>query len=187
MSSSSSSCLSLPRTGAVIWFTGRPASGKSTLAQALEQSLKARGLACFVLDGDVVRQGLCSDLGFSRADRGENIRRVGEVAALMAQAGLLAIGAFISPYAQDRERARAAVKGLPFFEVYLGVPLDVCEQRDPKGMYKKARAGQLKGFTGIDDPYEPPQSPALELPTHQHGIEECVARLMGMLEQAQVI
>lgn len=182
-----SACLRLAPQGAVIWFTGCSASGKSTLAQALHQRLNGQGLASFVLDGDLVRQGLCSDLGFSREDRRENIRRLGEVAALMAQAGLVVITAFISPYGEDRDRARAAAPGGRFFEVHLDVPIAVCEERDPKGLYKKARAGQLKGFTGIDDPYEPPIRAELSLPTHQLAVDDCVARMLTMLGQARVI
>jgi adenylyl-sulfate kinase len=164
-------------TGLVVWLTGRPAAGKSTLAAALQERLAVRGIASFVLDGDVVRQGLCADLGYSREDRRENIRRVGELASLLAKAGLVAIVAFISPYAEDRARARAAAPGGRFLEVYLSATLEACESRDPKGNYAKARAGLIKGFTGVDDPYEAPQAPDLTLPTHELDKERCLALL----------
>ncbi len=174
--------------GLVVWFTGRPAAGKSTLAAALHERLAGMGIASFVLDGDVVRQGLCSDLGFSREDRRENIRRVSEVAAVMAKAGLVTLVAFISPYAEDRARARGAAPEGRFLEVYLNATLEACESRDPKGNYAKARAGAIKGFTGIDDPYEPPRNPELTLPTHELDLETCLQRLeemvKGMMRQA---
>ncbi len=144
--------------GAVLWLTGLSASGKSSLSMALEHALMARGYACFVLDGDNVRHGLNSNLGFSPADRTENIRRVGEVAALFAEAGLICITAFISPYRADRLRARQACRQT-FHEIYIAADLATCESRDPKGLYRKARAGQLAHFTGIDSPYEPPEQP----------------------------
>jgi adenylyl-sulfate kinase len=173
--------------GLVVWFTGRPAAGKSTLAVALQERLAARGLATFVLDGDILRQGLCADLGFSRADRSENIRRVGELAAILAKAGLVTIVAFISPYADDRDRARAASPQGRFLEVYLSATLEACESRDPKGNYAKARAGLIKGFTGIDDPYEPPQAPDLALPTHELTKQECLDLLEDLLRRRGLV
>ena len=147
--------------GATVWLTGLSGSGKSTVAEHLERRLLGAGVRCYVLDGDRVRHGLNGDLGFSATDRAENIRRIGEVARLFADAGLVAIVPVISPYAADRDRVRAAhtADGLAFCEVYLDTPLPVCEARDPKGLYARARAGELAGFTGIDDPYEPPAAP----------------------------
>lgn len=148
----------LRQKGCVIWFTGLSGSGKSTLAYTLEHALLERGHLAYVLDGDNVRHGLNKNLGFSAADREENIRRVGEVAKLFADAGVITIVSFISPYRRDRLAARALVPEGEFFEVYMQIPLSVCEQRDPKGLYKLARAGKIKGFTGIDDPYEEPEN-----------------------------
>jgi len=145
--------------GAVLWFTGLPGSGKSTLAMALERRLFDREWQVYTLDGDNVRRGLSADLGFSPRDRAENIRRVGEVAALFADAGAICIVAFISPYRADRERARAAAGDRRFFEVYVKSPLATCERRDPKGHYRRARAGEIKDFTGVDAPYEAPERP----------------------------
>ena len=166
--------------GAVLWLTGLSASGKSTLAIALEAALIRLGYSCYVLDGDKLRQGLNHDLGFSPEDRTENIRRVGEIAALFADAGLICITAFISPYQADRTRARSAC-ARAFHEVHIATSLEVCEARDPKGLYKKARAGQLKGFTGIDDPYEEPLTPELTLDatttTPLQGAEQLLAYL----------
>jgi bifunctional enzyme CysN/CysC len=154
-----------PWRGATVWFTGLSGSGKSTVAVEVERQLVAAGRAAYVLDGDNLRHGLNADLGFSADDRTENIRRVGEVARLFADAGVVAVVPVISPYRADRDRVRAihADVGLPFLEVWVDTPLDVCEARDPKGLYKKARAGELPGFTGIDDPYEPPEHPDLRL------------------------
>jgi adenylyl-sulfate kinase len=154
-------------TGGTVWFTGLSGSGKSTLANAVAELLHGRGRPAYVLDGDNIRHGLNADLGFSAADRAENVRRVGEVARLVADAGLVALVPLISPYRVDRDRVRAvhSAAGLPFCEVHLDVPLDICEARDPKGLYAKARAGELRGFTGIDDPYERPAAPELRLTT----------------------
>jgi bifunctional enzyme CysN/CysC len=167
--------------GAVVWLTGLSASGKSTLASSLESDLFERGLQVFVLDGDNVRLGLNADLGFSAEDRAENIRRVAQVAKLFAEAGAIAITAFISPYRVDRQRARQIMKEggeeVPFLEVFVHAPLEVCEQRDPKGMYKKAREGKIKQFTGVSDPYEPPEHPELLVNTADRTVEECVAQL----------
>ncbi len=169
--------------GCVVWFTGLSGSGKSTLSGALEQRLLDARHPCYVLDGDVIRNGLCSDLGFSHADRTENIRRIGHVAALFANAGLIALTAFISPYRADRETARKAAGAERFLEVYMDIDVDGCEARDPKGLYKKARAGQISGFTGIDAPYEPPEAPALALPTGRLAVGECVEQLYDLLAQ----
>ena len=151
--------------GATVWFTGLSGSGKSTIANELERLLVAAGQPAYVLDGDNLRHGLNADLGFAAADRDENVRRVAEVARLFADAGLVALVPLISPYRAARERARRAhdVAGLPFVEVFVDTPIEICESRDPKGLYRKARAGEITGFTGIDDPYEPPVDPELVL------------------------
>jgi bifunctional enzyme CysN/CysC len=159
-----------PSLGATVWLTGLSGSGKSTVAVAAERSLIASGRPAYVLDGDNLRHGLNGDLGFSAEDRAENVRRVGHVAALLADAGVVALVPLVSPYRADRDLVRSlhAEAGLPFLEVFVDTPLELCEQRDPKGLYKKARAGELTGFTGIDDPYEPP--PAAELVLRpEHG------------------
>jgi adenylylsulfate kinase len=175
--------------GATIWLTGLSASGKSTLAAGVEKALLQRGMHAYVLDGDNVRHGLNKNLGFSAEDRAENIRRVGEVTRLFADAGLISITSFISPYRADRELARKLHEEaqLPFLEVYLDVPLEVAERRDPKGLYKKARAGQIKGFTGIDDPYEVPQSPDLHLHTDVQTVEESVQSVIGLLDENDLL
>jgi len=162
--------------GGVMWFTGLSGSGKSTLALALEKQLFEDGFHTFVLDGDNLRHGLNSDLGFSPEDRGENIRRVGEVAALFASTGLIVLTAFISPYRTDRDLARAAA-GDGFQEVYLDPGLDVCERRDPKGLYRKARAGEIPEFTGISAPYESPTAPEIVVDTGAVTVEESVKLL----------
>ncbi|KGD75074.1 adenylylsulfate kinase [Tatumella morbirosei] len=149
--------------GAVVWFTGLSGSGKSTLADAVEQQLFQAGVNTFLLDGDNVRHGLCRDLGFSDADRKENIRRVGEVARLMADAGLLVLTAFISPHRSERQMVRELLEAGQFIEVFVDTPLHICEARDPKGLYRKARAGELTNFTGIDAVYEVPEQPELHL------------------------
>jgi len=154
-----------PSAGATVWFTGLSGSGKSSVAAELERALVAAGRPAYLLDGDNLRHGLNADLGFTAADRSENIRRVGEVARLFADAGVVALVPVISPYRADRDRARSIHEavGVPFVEVYVDTPLEVCEARDPKGLYAKARAGEIKGFTGIDDPYEAPLHPDLRL------------------------
>jgi bifunctional enzyme CysN/CysC len=154
-----------PSAGATVWFTGLSGSGKSTVAAELERALVAAGRPAYLLDGDNLRHGLNADLGFTAADRSENIRRVGEVARLFADAGVVALVPVISPYRADRDRARSIHEavGVPFVEVFVDTPLEVCEARDPKGLYAKARAGEIKGFTGIDDPYEAPLHPDLRL------------------------
>ena len=167
--------------GAILWFTGLSGAGKSTLAVELERRLVAKGYQSFLLDGDNVRQGLNADLGFSPQDRAENIRRVGEVSALFAEAGMIVVSAFISPYRDDRDRIRAA-HGELFNEIYISAPLHVCEARDTKGLYRKARAGQVKEFTGISAPYEPPVAPELEIPSGEWSQERCLAALMDYVE-----
>ena len=179
----------LRQRGCVLWFTGLSGSGKSTLACALEAALIADGHLAYVLDGDNIRHGLNRDLGFSPEDRHENIRRIGDVAALFADAGVIAITAFISPYREDRAQARAIVEGrlhAPFFEIFVDTPVEVCEQRDPKGLYRKARAGEIQAFTGISAPYEAPQHPDLALPTTTLGPDACVARLKAFLAERKI-
>ncbi len=177
----------LGQRGCVLWLTGLSGSGKSTLAAALEQRLVAAGRAAYVLDGDNIRHGLNADLGFSPEDRDENIRRIGEVAALFADAGLIAIAAFISPYRAARDRARRAAADAPFLEVFVRAPLEVCRQRDPKGLYAKARAGAIRGFTGIDAPYEPPADAALTLDTATQSVDQCVDALVALLGDRGVL
>lgn len=172
----------LRQPGCIVWLTGLSGSGKTTIARALEQLLRNDARPVCVLDGDCLRRGLCSDLGFTPADRQENIRRVGEVARLFADAGLVCIVALISPYRQDRARARAAAPVGRFIEVYINAPLDVCERRDPKGLYARARTGELKDFTGVSAPYEPPVAPEIELRTDQLDVNECVVRVRAKLQ-----
>lgn len=166
-----------------IWLSGLSAAGKTTLAHALAEAFTAAGLACQVLDGDVVRQELCRDLGFSRADRSENVRRVAQRSRQINEAGAWVIVALISPYRDDRERARQIVGDSTFFEVFVATPLSVCEARDPKGLYRKARAGEIANMTGIDDPYEAPSSPELRLDTGVQSLAECVEAAMRMLNR----
>jgi bifunctional enzyme CysN/CysC len=166
----------------VLWFTGLSGAGKSTLAMALEQRLFDKGYQVYVLDGDNVRTGLNANLGFSPEDRAENIRRVGEVAALLANAGLIVITAFISPYRADRDRAREAA-GTAFHEVFINADVATCESRDPKGLYKRARAGDIKEFTGISAPYEEPADPDISVDTSGRGIEECVDDLVAYVTE----
>ncbi|HLU67424.1 MAG TPA: adenylyl-sulfate kinase [Kofleriaceae bacterium] len=173
----------LGQRGAVIWLTGLSGSGKSTIAYALERRLTGARRLTYVLDGDNVRHGLCSDLGFSPEDRTENIRRIGEVAALFADAGLIIITSFISPYRSDRELARSRAAAGSFIEVFLDVPVEVCERRDPKGLYKKARAGEIPQFTGVSAPYEPPESPELALDTDALSVEACCDTIAAYLEE----
>ncbi|MGH8246060.1 MAG: adenylyl-sulfate kinase [Gammaproteobacteria bacterium] len=167
--------------GCVVWLTGLSAAGKSTIASELHARLFAEGRQVYLLDGDIIRAGLCSDLKFSPDDRHENIRRVGEVAGLFADAGFICIAAFISPYRQDRQLVRGMTHGRPFIEVFVNAPLEVCAQRDPKGLYAKARAGKIADFTGISAPYEAPERPEVELRTDLHSAWECVDRLMAYL------
>ena len=172
---------------ALLWFTGLSGSGKSTLAGALEAELMQRGIHTYLLDGDNVRHGLCSDLGFATADRQENLRRVGEVAKLMVDAGLVVLAAFVSPYRAERAAIRARLAEGEFIEVFVDTPLSECEQRDPKGLYKKARAGEIKHFTGIDDPYEAPEQADIHLQNHGQGIEQGVALLLAQLQARGVL
>jgi len=167
----------------IIWFTGLSGSGKSTLAHALETRLFELGCNTYVCDGDNIRHGLCGDLGFSPEDREENIRRIGEVAKLFVEAGVIALTAFISPYRSDRQRARALVAKGDFLEVYCRCSLGVCEERDVKGLYKRARAGEIKEFTGISAPYEEPDAPEIIIDTDQHPVEDCVEQLLAVLRQ----
>ena len=175
--------------GCTMWFTGLSASGKSTIASALEQVLVQRGVDCYRLDGDNIRHGLNNNLGFSAEDRAENIRRIGEVAKLFADSGAVTLTSFISPYAADRDNCRSLHEkdNLEFFEVFVDAPLEVCEERDPKGLYKKARAGEIKGFTGIDDPYEAPTKAELVLEPHKDDVEACVRKCLALLVEKGVI
>jgi bifunctional enzyme CysN/CysC len=173
--------------GATVWFTGLSGSGKSTIAAICEQRLLESGRPAYLLDGDNLRHGLNTDLGFSAQDRGENIRRVSEVARLFADAGVIALVPVISPYRADRSRARAAHDevGLSFVEVFVDTPIELCEARDPKGLYAKARAGELKGFTGIDDPYEAPDAPELRLTPADGTALEQASRVLALLATPQ--
>jgi adenylylsulfate kinase len=171
----------------VIWMTGYSASGKSTLAHAMEEALFRDRVRVYVLDGDNVRHGLNKDLGFSKADRNENLRRVAEVTRLFCDAGLVVFSAFISPYRTDRELARRCIGDDDFHEVYVKCPIEVCEERDPKGIYKKARRGDIARFTGISDPYEPPENPDLVLETDRFTLEECIAQFRDYLRKEGLI
>ncbi len=179
----------LKQRGATLWFTGLSGSGKSTVAVALEKVLMERGHLCYRLDGDNVRMGINKNLGFSAEDRAENIRRIGEVAKLFVDTGVIVLSSFVSPYRADRDAVRAlhAASDMPFVEVYVDVSLEVAEQRDPKGLYKKARAGEIKNFTGIDDPYEAPESAELVLNSDTMSLEEEVAALVEYLEQQGIL
>ncbi|KAA8997605.1 adenylyl-sulfate kinase [Affinibrenneria salicis] len=172
--------------GVVIWFTGLSGSGKSTLAGALEQALHARGVSTYLLDGDNVRHGLCRDLTFSDGDRRENIRRVGEVARLMVDAGLVVLTAFISPHRAERQMVRDLLAEGQFIEVFVDTPLAICEARDPKGLYKKARAGELRNFTGIDSVYEQPERPDVRLDGEQL-VTNLVSQLLDLLRRRAII
>ena len=171
----------LKQKGCVIWFTGLSGSGKSTVANQVAAHLHQSGRITYVLDGDNIRHGLNKNLGFSPEDRQENIRRIGEVAKLFADAGLITTTAFISPYRQDRDAVRDIMSSDRFIEVFVDCPLEVCENRDPKGLYKKARAGELKGFTGIDAPYEAPQSPELVVNTNELDVAGCTEQVIAYL------
>jgi adenylylsulfate kinase len=174
----------LKQKGATLWFTGLSGSGKSTIAFTLEHALVQRGHLAYVLDGDNIRHGLNKNLGFSAADREENIRRIGEVAKLFADGGVIAMTSFISPYRKDRDAVRELHRAakLPFIEVHVNTPIGTCEQRDPKGLYKKARAGELKNFTGIDDPYEAPDKPELTIDATNTSPQEATLILLKYLE-----
>jgi len=166
-----------------VWLTGLSGAGKSTLAVELERRLMDAARPCYLLDGDNMRAGISRDLGFRPQDRHENIRRVAEIARLMNDAALIAITAFISPYRADRRMARDIVGAGRFIEVYLDAPLEICEQRDPKGLYRKARAGQIADFTGVSAPYEAPEAPTLVLATGRRGVEDCVAELLALVQE----
>ncbi len=172
---------------AILWFTGLSGAGKSTLANAVNQALFERGLATYVLDGDNVRHGLCKDLGFSDADREENIRRIGEVAKLFLDSGVIVLTAFVSPFRADRDKARALVDDGDFIEVFCSADLGVCEERDTKGLYAKARAGEIKEFTGISSPYEAPEAPELSVDTGAAALEACVEQVVNALIERGVI
>jgi bifunctional enzyme CysN/CysC len=171
----------------VVWLTGRPSAGKSTIANLVERELLALGHHTYLLDGDNVRHGLTKDLGFTSADRVENIRRVAEVARLMTDAGLIAIVSFISPFRSERRMARDLVEAGEFLEVFVDAPLDVAEARDPKGLYAKARRGELRNFTGIDSPYEPPEAPELRIDTTALTPAAAAARVVAALRDRGVI
>ena len=173
----------LGQRGGVVWFTGLSGSGKSTVARALEERLAAAGRLVYVLDGDNIRQGLCKDLGFSDADRSENIRRIGHVAALFVDAGAIVLTAFISPFRADRLQARAAIGEADFLEVFVDAPLATCERRDPKGLYQQARKGQIAAFTGISSPYEPPLQPDLHLHNGDRPLADVVAEVEALLRR----
>ncbi|HSW45749.1 MAG TPA: adenylyl-sulfate kinase [Phycisphaerae bacterium] len=183
----------LNQKGATVWFTGLSACGKSTIAFTVEHALVERGHLAYVLDGDNIRHGLNKNLGFSAADREENIRRIGEVTKLFADAGLVSLTSFISPYRKDRDQARKihAEAGLAFVEVFVDVPIDECEKRDPKGLYKKAReamaAGKGMGFTGVDDPYEEPLKPEIRIENHKCTVQEAAAQVLAYLEEKGIL
>ena len=166
---------------AVLWFTGLSAAGKSTVANTVDHKLHARGIHTYILDGDNIRMGLNKNLGFNDADRTENIRRIGEVAKLFSDAGLIALTAFISPFKADRDQVRALFKNGEFHEIYVNASLETCEKRDPKGLYKKARAGEMKNFTGIDSPYEAPENPELVLDANTRSIDELADDVIAYL------
>jgi adenylylsulfate kinase len=175
--------------GATLWFTGLSGSGKSTIAVALEEALFERGHLAYRLDGDNIRLGINKNLGFSAEDRTENIRRIGEIAKLFVDSSVIALTSFISPYREDRDKVRALHEesGMPFIEVFVDCSLDEAEKRDPKGLYKKARAGEIKNFTGIDDPYEAPEKPEIHLHTDQMSLQEEVDLLLAYLTQHNIL
>ncbi len=172
---------------AVIWLTGLSGSGKSTIAYSLDAELFKRGVISYVLDGDNVRHGLNGDLSFSEDARRENIRRIGEVSKLFADAGTIAITAFISPFKDDRERVRHLFDNKTFIEIFVKCPLEVCEERDPKGWYKKAEKGEIENYTGVSSPYEEPESPEITLETDKRSLKECVQKVMDYLEKKKII
>lgn len=177
----------LSQRGVTLWFTGLSGSGKSSVAVAVDRILTSRGVASVVLDGDNVRHGLNRDLGFAQEDRVENIRRIGEVAKLFTRAGIVNLTAFISPYREDRDGNRELQEQGDFVEVFVNAPLEVCERRDPKGLYKKARAGEILDFTGISAPYEPPADPEIVLATGDESIEESAAKVVVYLQESGYI
>lgn len=171
----------------MLWFTGLSGAGKSTLAHSVEEYLYKIGCRTFTFDGDNVRHGLCSDLGFSAEDRAENIRRVGEIAKLFLEAGVIAITAFISPFRSDRERVRSMVPHGEFIEIYCRCPIEICEERDVKGLYKRARAGEIKYFTGISSPYEEPDDPELIVDTEELTLEDSVSKVIQLMRERGAI
>lgn len=171
----------------ILWFTGLSGSGKSTIANAVETKLYEMGKHTYLLDGDNIRHSLNKDLGFSEEDRIENIRRIGEVAKLFVDSGLIVLTAFISPFQKDREQVRNLVNDEEFIEVYVDTPLEVCEQRDPKGLYKKARVGEIPDFTGISSPYEPPKNPEIHIKNDEVAVEECVEKVIEYLKEHNYI
>lgn len=173
----------LKQKGVLVWLTGLSSSGKSTVAYTVEHALVKRGHLAYVLDGDNVRHGLNKNLGFSAEDRTENIRRIGEVGKLFAEAGIVTLASFVSPYSADRDAVRALMADGDFIEVFVDTPLELCEKRDPKGLYKKARAGEISDFTGISAPYEAPTNPELVIKTAETSLEEAAARLLAYLEE----
>lgn len=180
-------CKLMGHKGCILWFTGLSACGKSTIANAVDRKLHDAGVHTFVLDGDNIRMGLNKNLGFSAEDRAENIRRIGEVAKLFADAGVITATAFISPYLADRDKVRALMGQGGFIEVYVNASLETCEARDPKGLYKKARAGEIKSFTGISDPYEAPVNPELVLDSNSKGIDELSNEVIAYLKSSGYI
>ncbi|MBQ0795463.1 MULTISPECIES: adenylyl-sulfate kinase [Zhongshania] len=179
----------LKQKGATLWFTGLSGSGKSTVAVALEKALMEKGHLCYRLDGDNIRLGINKNLGFSAEDRTENIRRIGEISKLFVDTGVIVLSSFVSPYRADRDIVRELhdAGDMDFLEVFVDVPLDVAEQRDPKGLYKKARAGEIKNFTGISDPYEAPLKAELVLNSHEQSLEEEVEILLAMMTERGII
>ena len=177
----------LGQKGVTLWFTGLSGSGKSTVAHEVEKILYERGHASFVLDGDNIRHGLNKDLGFSPEDREENIRRIGEVAHLFTEAGIITLTSFISPYRSDRQKARELAKEGDFIEIYVSCPLEECERRDPKGLFKKARAGVIPEFTGISAPYEEPENPEIVVETDKNSVTECANIIIAYLEEKGII
>jgi len=170
-----------------LWFTGLSGSGKSTLAHAVEKGLYAKGYRTFVFDGDNVRHGLCRDLGFDREGRAENARRVAEMVNLFLEAGIIALTAFISPMERDRQRAREIIGAENMVEIYCDCPLEVCEKRDTKGLYQKARAGEIENYTGISSPYEAPRCPDIHLETHIMSLEACVENIINFLKKNRIL
>ena len=177
----------LGHSGCTVWLTGLSGSGKSTVAHEVERRLLDQGVHSFVLDGDNIRHGLNGDLGFSEEDRGENIRRIGEVSRLVTEAGLVVIAAFISPFKRDRDRARSLFETGEFFEIFVRCPLELCESRDPKGLYAQARRGELQEFTGIDSPFEDPEDPELILDTGRMSVEDCADRIIELMRKSGII
>ncbi|MCP4836947.1 MAG: adenylyl-sulfate kinase [Phycisphaera sp.] len=179
----------LGQRAGTVWFTGLSGSGKSTVAVAVERQLAAAGRLCYRLDGDNLRHGLNGDLGFSESDRTENIRRTGEVCRLLVDAGVIVLASFVSPFRADRDAVRAmhGSAEMPFLEVYVEVPIEVAEARDPKGLYQKARAGEIRGFTGVDQPYEAPKHPELVVPTASLSVEESAESVVGLLRSGGLL